>query len=100
VVYLENPGFVVIHEDSAGTPGKILGASSLVPAGETKNVPIALSRATKDGEIIYVMLHLDDGDGKFDAAKDKPALDSVSGEPVMMVVMVSKDAAEAGEVSL
>lgn len=95
VVRLEKPGFVVIHEDTAGTPGKILGVSSLLPAGETKNLtPMTLSRATTDGETMYLMLHLDNGDSGFDATKDKPALDSVGGTPVMMVVTISKDATE------
>lgn len=100
VVRLEKSGFVVIHEDIVGIPDKILGVSGLLPAGETKNLqPITLSRATRDGEIIYAMLHVDDGDGKFDAADDKPALDSVDGAPMMMVVMVSKDAVEPGIVN-
>lgn len=95
VVRLEKPGFVVIHEDTAGTPGKILGVSSLLPAGETKNLtPMTLSRATTDDETMYLMLHLDNGDSGFDATKDKPALDSVGGTPVMMVATISKDATE------
>ena len=100
VVHLEQSGFAVIHEDAAGAPGKILGASGLLPTGETKNASIPLSRATKDGETLYAMLHLDDGDGAFDAAKDKPAKDSVGGEPVMMIVTVSVGAEEPADVSL
>lgn len=101
VVHLETPGFVAIHEDVSGVPGKILGMSGLLPAGETKNLPpIALSRATKDGETLYTMLHLDDGDGTFDAAKDKPAQDKVGGSPVMMIFTVSAEAEEPTDVSL
>lgn len=101
VVRLEKSGFVVVHEDATGTPGKILGVSKALPTGETKNLgPIPLSRMTRDQETLYVMLHLDDGDGIFDVAKDKPALDSVSSEPVMMIITVSKDATEPGAVSL
>lgn len=100
VVRFEKSGFVVIHEDAAGAPGKILGASSLLPAGEMENLPpIMLSRAMMDGETIYAMLHFDNGDGKFDAADDKPVLDSVGGAPMMMVVTVSKDATEPGIVN-
>lgn len=101
VVYLETPGFVVIHEDAVGSPGIILGASDLLAAGETKSSTIvSLLRMTKDGETIHAVLHLDDGNGVFDAGKDKPALDRVSGEPVMMVVTVSADADEPGAVNL
>ena len=96
----EKPGFVVIHEDNVGAPGKILGASSLLASGEAKNLPpIMLSRLTRDSEEIYAMLHFDNGDGKFDAAYDKPVLDKVGNEPMMMITAVSEDAAEPGIVN-
>lgn len=100
VVRLEKPGFVVIHEDTNAAPGKILGASSLLMADETEDsLQIALSRSTVDGETVYVMLHLDDGDKVFDPTKDKPALDRIGGEPVMMIVTISRDATEPGAVN-
>ena len=101
VVRLERPGFVIIRETSGDKPGPILGASDLLPAGETENLPpISLSRATIDGETIDAIIYLDNGDGKFEPATDQPALDSVSGEMVTMVVTVSQDASEPGAVSL
>ncbi len=101
VVHLEKPGFVAIHEDAAGAPGGILGVSGALPAGETNKVAaIPLSRLTRDGETLYAMLHLDDGDGVFNAVKDKPALDSTHALPVMMIVTVSAEATEPGAVSL
>ena len=100
VVRLEKPGFVVIHEDENAAPGKILGVSSLLMAGETKDsLQIALSRSTVDGETIYAMLHLDDGDKTFDAIKDNPALDRIGGGPVMTIVTTDKDATEPGAVN-
>ncbi len=101
VVHLEKPGFAVVHEDAAGAPGGILGASGALPAGETNNLAsIPLSRLTRDGETLYVMLHLDNGDGVFDAVKDQPALDRLGASPVMMIVTVSAEATEPGSVSL
>ena len=101
VVRLEKPGFVVVHEDVAGITGGILGASGLLTAGETNNpASIPLSRLTQDGETLYAMLHLDDGDGIFDSVKDKPALDSVDALPVMMIVTVSVEATEPSAMSL
>ncbi len=101
MVRLEKPGFVVIHEDNAGKPGKFLGISGALPMGETKKaIPIGLSRMTKDGETLYAMLHLGDGDGVFDSAKDKPVLDSLSGQPVMMIFTASLDASEPGAINL
>lgn len=100
VAYFENPGFVAIHEDLSHAPGALLGVSRILPAGEIKNLsPISLSRKTRDGETIYAMLHIDDGDGFFNAAKDKPALDAIGDEAVMMAIMVHKDAPEPGIVN-
>jgi hypothetical protein len=100
LVRLEKPGFVVVHEDAAGGAGGILGASGVLPAGETNNLEsIPLSRLTRDGETLYVMLHLDDGDGVFDAVKDKPVIDTVSALPMMMIVNVSVDAIEPSAVN-
>lgn len=100
VARFEKPGFVVIHEDTNTAPGKILGVSGLLMAGEAKNsLQIALSRSTVDEETIYAMLHFDDGDGVFDATKDRPVLDSVAGEPVMMIIVISKDAIEPDAVN-
>ena len=101
VVRLEKPSFVVVHEDVSGIPGRVLGVSSVLPAGETDNLtPIPLSRLTQDGETLYVMLHLDNGDGIFDAVEDKPALDPVGALPVMMIVIVGTEATEPDGVSL
>lgn len=101
IVSLEKAGFAVAHKENNGAVGDILGVSVLLPAGETENpLPIELSRPTADGETVYVMLHLDNGDGAFDPASDTPALDSVSGEPIMITVPISKDAEESGPVNL
>ena len=98
VVQFERPGFVVIHEDINGRPGKILGASALLSKGETKDVLVVFSRMTVDGETLYAMIHLDDGDKVFEAGEDYPAKDSISGESVMTIFIVTKDATEPGEV--
>ncbi len=101
VARLESTGFIAIHEDSADSPGKILGVSGLLPAGETKNLtPVVLSRATADGETLYATLYLDDGDGVFDSVKDTSAFDSLGGEPVMMIFTVSMDASEPATINL
>lgn len=99
VVRFEKPGFVVIHEDTNGAPGRILGVSGLIMAGEKNFLQVALSRSTVDGETVYAMLHLDDGDKTFDATKDKSVLDRIGGEPVMTIVTVSNDAIEPGAVN-
>lgn len=76
-------GYVHIHETSNdGTPGKIIssnitlndylhrpraivGKSALI-SGENKNIVVPLSRSAKEGEVLYPMLHRDNGNGHFD----------------------------------
>lgn len=82
-VVLENPGYVMIYEDAGGKPEAIIGTSALLPAGESLDVVVKLTRASKDGEVLYAMLHTDDGDGKFNATGDTPLTDS-GGDFVMM----------------
>ncbi len=95
-VRLNQPGFVVIHEDAAGVPGAVLGASVLLPVGDVKNIPpLPLSRETKDGDMIYAMLHIDDGDGIFDLIRDAPARDPIGESPVTMIIHVSAKATES-----
>jgi hypothetical protein len=97
---LEKPAFVVIHEDRAGAPGRILGVSVLLHAGHIENpAPIALSRLTKDGETVYAMLYFDDGDRVFDANDDKAVLGPVIGTPMFMIVDISSEAAEPGKIN-
>ena len=81
-IYLAAPGFLVIHEDTDGQPGTILGASALLQAGENTNVPVTLSRASEEGETLYAMLHTDaDANGSFDATIDIP-VESILGGPI------------------
>lgn len=89
VVRLERPGFLVIHEDKGGNPGNIIGLSELLPIGQAQNPPpIILSRVTLDGQTLYAMLHIDNGDGIFKEGEDKPSIDPTSNQPVMMVVAI------------
>lgn len=100
VVRLEKPGFLVIHEDKGGNPGDIIGSSQLLPIGQTQNLlPITLSIVILDGQTIYAMLHIDNGDSIFKEGEDKPAIDPVSSQPVMMAVAISSEAVEPGAVN-
>lgn len=79
-VVLASPGFLVIHEDNNGAPGAILGASTVLSAGESKNVEVTLSRATRDGERLHAMLHSDaDANGTFNASADTPVQSTLGG---------------------
>lgn len=78
-VKLEKEGWVAVHEDKDGKPGKILGAQ-LFTAG-THFGKVELLRETLRGGKYYAMLHADDGDRKFDAVKDTP-LKNAAGQMV------------------
>jgi len=80
-VMLEKDGWVAIHEDNGGKPGKILGAQ-LFSAGKHDAGTVDLLRATTAGGVYYAMLHVDDGDHAFDALKDMP-VSGADGNPVM-----------------
>ncbi len=72
---VESPvdGFVVIHEDSGGMPGAILGFAA-VAAGVSTDVSVELDRPVTDGERLHAMLHFDAGVlGTFEAGTDLPA---------------------------
>jgi|GEM_PF-775797 len=93
MVHLAAPGYLVIHEDKGGEPGAVLGASALLPAGDTDNIKVALSRPSKDGETLHAMLHFEKGGNTaFSAAEDTP-VPSALGGPIHGWFQVSSDAA-------
>jgi hypothetical protein len=88
---LANGGWVEIHKDNNGQPGAIIG-STYVEKGIAP-VKITLNDKTVDGQLYYAMLHSDDGDKKFDAAKDLPLKDS-RGNIVMKTFRASTNVTE------
>jgi len=81
-VVTENGGWIVIHEDAAGTPGNILGAQR-VDAGTFTDVDVDLLRNTLSGRTYYAMLHADDGNKEFNHTLDLP-MQNGSGNLVMV----------------
>mgnify|MGYP001586685817 FL=1 len=55
----EQPGFIAIHVDVNGQPGKVIGNSSLFPAGLNQNIISKVSPSTKAGDVVYAMYHTD-----------------------------------------
>lgn len=76
-------GYVAIHESSAtGSPGAVIGSSGYLAAGSVNsNLKVTLTRALKDGEKVWAMLHTEDnGNQTYDgAAVDKPTIDASCG---------------------
>lgn len=99
VVALGEAGFVVIHEAEGEKPKAIIGASRLLPYGDTATLPIVLSRQVLHGETFFAMLHRDNGDELFDPTQDTPIV-SGNGEPFMMQFMIDEKALEPGVISL
>ncbi|MDD5050462.1 MAG: hypothetical protein PHV93_01840 [Candidatus Pacebacteria bacterium] len=81
-------GWVAVHEDNAGVPGKVIG-SKYFPAGTNPGSIDLGNNKMVEGKDYIVMLHSDDGDGKFDEVKDAPIRDT-SGNIIMLTVRASK----------
>ncbi len=73
-LFLNKPGFVVIHADNNGRPGAVIGYSGLV-AGAKKDFKVAVD-TEKTSSRVYAMLHYDDdGDRLYGFPdKDKPVI--------------------------
>ena len=73
----EDGGFAVIHEGACDDDGDIIGVSELVEGSES-DLEVELEQPAADlgdAEDLCAMLHLDDGNGTFDAGDDAPAED-------------------------
>lgn len=97
IVNFENGGYVVVHEDNGGAFGAILGASKFVPAGFNKNILATLSRETAEGEVLYAMLHKDNGDQIFNDKDDVPVMDD-EGRIIYMIFNIDSEAVEPVDV--
>lgn len=86
-VTLPADGFVVLHADSAGSPGEVVGVSELVGQGTVADVAVALFLPLEAEAVLHAALHIDmDQDGRFlfeppDGFVDLPAV-SGAGAPV------------------
>jgi hypothetical protein len=54
------PGWIVIHIDSGGSPGPVLGQSA-VAAGDNTDVVVALDPPLEGDTTLWAMLHVDEG---------------------------------------
>lgn len=101
LVILEDKGYVVIHEITDGKPGKIIGSSALLNRGESKNISVELFNTLKEGKSYMAMLHIDNGDGLFEASLDNTAInDEVSKDIIMMEFQVSANANSDNGISI
>jgi len=79
-LFLDQPGFVVIHADDDGTFGEVIGNSEVLE-GEVTDLLVTVDK-DKAGTIVHAMLHYDDdNDGEY-GFPDEDAPTSVNEEVV------------------
>ena len=78
-VSLPEPGFLVLYGDQDGSPGEVIGATQIIPAGVIANVPVSFFVPLEADAVVHAQLHIDmDRDEAFtyeppDAFVDVPA---------------------------
>lgn len=83
---LKEAASVVVHADAKG-PGEVIG-SITKPAGVYTNLVVPLTKDVKAGDILYPMLHPDNGDGKYTSTEEGSPLLDAAGKPIMVQVTV------------
>lgn len=81
-------GFVVIHEDNNGTPGKIIGSSALIRK-RADQIMIQISPPLKKDQVYYAALHRDNGDATFKET-DNRFLDDTDGDVTLMSFLATE----------
>ena len=62
-VVLLDGGYVAIHREFDGVASTTIGVSGFLPAGTATNFLISLDEEVVEGDMLFAMLHVDDGDG-------------------------------------
>jgi hypothetical protein len=88
LVNLVKPGYIAIYQaNSKGQAGNLVAVSPLIKAGTSEDLVVKVP--LKASTTYVVSLRNDDGDGKFNAAKDA-ILNDVTGKPVVQNITTSK----------
>jgi len=67
-LFLDKPGYIVIHKVTDGKPGSVIGNSELLD-GVNSNINVKVLDYENENELI-AMLHYDDGDGNYEFPGD------------------------------
>jgi hypothetical protein len=97
-VYLDTPGWAVIHADDGSngpvTPG-IISVPKMVTAGSTNDVELTFASTANisTGDKVWVMMHTDDGDGvyEFDGSSGVDNPITVDGNVLMEQISINQD---------
>ena len=68
--FMPEPGFAVVYDEVAGEPGNIIGYSRLLESGNNHEIQVNIESDVQRDQIIFVLLHKDDGDGQFSIVSD------------------------------
>lgn len=93
-IYASQDGWIAVHLDEGGKPGKVLGQTA-VKKGENKNVAVKLSEDVPAGGKLWPMLHIDAGViGTYEfPGPDAPVI--VGGNVIMKQISVTAAGAAA-----
>lgn len=87
-LYLDKPGFVVIHKDVNGAPSAIIGHSDLI-SGSRTNLVVSIDK-NQAGSRVFAMLHYDaNNNGVYDSADEGTAVKVEGGVVVKPVIITS-----------
>ncbi len=89
-LYLDKPGYLVIHKDADGKPGPVIGHSDLL-SGEKNNSKVSID-ASQAGTKVFAMLHYDDdNDGVYGFPdEDKPV--TLEGNAIVKSIALTQQA--------
>lgn len=91
-VNLKEWGFVAVRKDEGGVPGKIIGVSIPLSPGENQNISINLTEETRDGQVVYVLAHMDgNNDRLFEFPGPDIPLNADAGTRVNIAGSLSKE---------
>ena len=93
-VTLPKGGFVVIHTNDNGKPGKIIG-SKYFEAG-TNTGDINLTELSQEGKYYWIALYEDDGDKIFNPTKDLPIKDASGNQIIKKIQATEKFVEQKG----
>jgi len=85
---LVKSGYIVIHELKDGKLGPVIGHSALQKSGAFKKVVVRLDRPSVSGEILFAMLHDDDGDRNYEFPGDDVPTKNNTGEIVVVPFLI------------
>lgn len=93
-VFLEEAGWVVVHNDADDAPGEVIGVSEVLAAGSHDDVVVTFEETAEVnvGDVLWIMLHSDTGvagDYEYDGVNglDEPILGD-DNNPVMTSITI------------